>query len=279
MKFIELLRKGEDALIEAGIENAYGEALLLLKYVYGIGSNDWLLLSNNECEENKQYMELINRRQKGEPLQYIMGFAYFYGRKFFVQKGVLIPRFDTEILALEAIKEAKKKEKAKVLDMCAGSGCIGLSIALEVKESFVTLSDIEKICLEMIEKNAEALCAENIEIVYSNLFLCIKGLFDIITVNPPYISKKEYALLEKEIADYEPKQALYGGEDGLMYYRNIAEKAGEYLREGGLLLLEIGYDQAKAVTELFMDKGYTNIETIKDIAGKDRVISVRNSFN
>ena len=263
MKLIELLHKGKYALQKVQIENAQGEALMLLKYVYDIEDNDWPLVSMQERKEDERYMQLIQRRQDGEPLQYIMGYAGFYGRKFLVKNGVLIPRFDTETLAYEAIKEAKEKEKVKVLDMCAGSGCVGLTIALEAVNTHVTLADIEPICLRTIERNAAELGAKNIEIVNSNLFLCIKGLFDIIAVNPPYISEKEYNDLEKEVLDYEPKSALYGGEDGLMFYRRIAKNAYEHLSEGGLLLMEIGFNQAKSVTELFINREFTDVKNDK----------------
>lgn len=261
--------------MEAGVENAGGEALMLLEYAYGFEKNDWPLIGEKEVSENKEYLELIDRRQKGEPVQYIIGYAYFYGRKFFVEKGVLIPRFDSEILANEAVLEAKNRQNARVLDMCSGSGCIGLSVAIEVKDSAVTLSDIETICLETVKKNAKALGAGNIEIVYSNLFLCINGLFDIIAVNPPYISEKEYNRLDSEVREHEPKTALYGGVDGLDFYRAIAKDIPKFLKENGVALLEIGYNQAEAASELFKAAGYKTIRTIKDIAGNDRVISVR----
>ena len=276
MKLIELLYKGSSLLEQAGVDNARGEAFMLLKYVYNIDDNEWPLLSVQCHEETAQYMELIRRRQAGEPVQYIIGHAYFYGYKFYVSQGVLIPRFDTETLVSEAITEAKKKKPAKVLDMCAGSGCIGLTVALEVKSAEVTLSDIEKVCLETIEKNAKALGAQNITVMESNLFLCIDGLFDIIAVNPPYISKVEFENLSREVAHYEPKIALYGGSDGLTFYRRIADEISEHLKKDGLILLEIGYEQAEAVTEILQNKGFTNIKTIIDIAGRDRVISARN---
>ncbi len=277
MKLIELLYKGSSMLEQAGVENARGEALMLLKYVYNIDDNEWPLLSAQCHQETAQYMDLIRRRQAGEPVQYIIGHAYFYGHKFYVGEGVLIPRFDTETLVSEAIIEAKKKKPARVLDMCAGSGCIGLTIALEVKSAEVTLADIEKVCLETIKKNAEALGAQNITVMESNLFLCIDGLFDIIAVNPPYISKIEFENLSREVAHYEPKIALYGGSDGLAFYRRIADEIGEYLKKDGLILLEIGYEQAEAVTEILHNNGFINIRTIKDLAGRDRVISARNS--
>lgn len=278
MKLIELLRLGREELKKAGVYNADGEALMILKHVYDIEDHDWPIKSSQEQKDSTQYLKLIERRQSGEPLQYIMGYAYFYGRKFKVQKGVLIPRFDTEVLAYEAIKEAKALRGANVLDMCAGSGCVGLTVALEEKDTAVTLADIDEGCINTIKENAECLGAENITIVNSNLFLCIKGLFDIITINPPYISSKEYNDLEREVVDFEPKLALYGGEDGLAFYRRIANNVYEHLSEGGLLLMEIGFDQAEAVTKLFEDDRFTDLKTIEDLTGNDRVIYVRKNL-
>lgn len=275
MKYFELQNKAAAILQHAGFENARNEALMLLKYVYNINDNDWPLIAKEDVKDTDRYFDLVKRRETGEPIQYIIGFAYFYGRKFKVKNGVLIPRYDTETICNEAIKEAKGKTKAQVLDMCAGSGCIGLTIALEATNSKVTLADIDPVCLKTIEENAKALNAQNITIIYSNLFLCIDGLFDIIAINPPYISEKEYIELENEVAGFEPRLALYGGEDGLDYYRDIAKSANKHLKDNGLLLLEIGFEQAKAVTDILLKSGFKNITTVKDIAGRDRVISAR----
>lgn len=275
MKYFELQNKAAAMLQSAGFENSRNEALILLKYVYNINDNDWPLLAKEDAEGTDRYFDLIKRRETGEPIQYIIGFAYFYGRKFIVKKGVLIPRYDTETICQEAIKEAKSKTNVQVLDMCAGSGCIGITIALEATKSKVMLADIDPVCLNTIEENAKALNAQNITIIYSNLFLCIDGLFDIITINPPYISREEYIALENEVADFEPRLALYGGEDGLEYYREIAKSANKHLKNNGLLLLEIGFEQAEAVTDILSKSGFKNITTVKDIAGRDRVISAR----
>ena len=219
----------------------------------------------------------IERRLKGEPAEYILGKAYFMSCTFKVSKGILIPRNDTETLAEEAIRIlSKMKNNPWVLDMCCGSGCLGISIAKLVKNTLVTLSDVSDICIETTEKNMKLNRVDDrCRAIKSDLFRNIQGRFDIIISNPPYIPMNEYVELDPSVLDYEPKEALLGGIEGTEYYMDIADKAHDFLSKGGYLFFEVGYDQAAHVEKILDNKGYSEIKHVKDLQGIDRVVSAR----
>ncbi len=204
-----------------------------------------------------QMLEICRKRvETKEPLQYLLGKANFYGLEFNVDKRVLIPRFDTEILVERAIKEIGDRE-VNVLDMCTGSGAIGITVALNTKAN-VTLSDISKDALAVAESNAKALNA-NVKLVESNLFENIEGKFDFILINPPYIPSNDILTLDSEVKDYEPILALDGGDTGMDVYERIALEYANYLTDDGILMLEIGINQKEEIEKLFGD-----VEFIKD---------------
>lgn len=244
---------GEDALIEATI---------LLEHV-GATRTDEVTK-----EHTARLLPLIERRTAGEPLQYVLGTWRFYGLPFFVDPRVLIPRPDTEILVEEALKELCDKPGATVLDVCTGSGCIGLTLAKK-SDAIVTLSDLSEDALSVAKANAKALAA-TVHIVRSDLFSSIEGQFDLITCNPPYLSAEEMARLDRSVR-YEPALALDGGEDGLAMYRRIREGYRRHLKPNGLLLIEIGYEQGEAVCAMF-----SGSRLRKDYGGRPRVVMVRN---
>lgn len=188
---------------------------------------------------------------------------HFWGHDLFVNKHVLIPRFDTEILVEEALKQIGKR--AKVLDLCTGSGAIAIALAKEGHD--VTATDISHKALKVAMHNAKT---HNLDIKFikSDMFKNIQGKFDIIICNPPYIKTDEIGMFDETIF-YEPRLALDGGEDGLKFYRIIAQQAGEYLTDGGLLALEI--DDAVAVKRIFEEHGWQGIQVFKDLLGHDRV--------
>ncbi len=216
---------------------------------------------------------MLARRCAGEPVQYILGSADFMGLKFEVSPGVLIPRQDTETLveaALIALQGAG--ERPDVLDLCTGSGCIGLSLASLVPHTRVTLSDASREALEIAKKNMHALGVKA-DLRHGDLFAAVgRARFDLIASNPPYIPRGELAELQREV-QYEPRLALDGGPDGLDFYRRIAEEAGAHLNPGGSIYLEVGIGQAPAVLELLkahlpcLEAG-----TIRDLNGIERVV-------
>ena len=193
------------------------------------------------------------------------------GLDFYVDSNVLIPQPDTEILVEEVIKLCN--ENAEVLDLCTGSGAIGVSIAKNIKNAKVTMSDISEKALEIARKNVNNNeCGDNCKFVLSNMFEKIEERYDVIVSNPPYIKTEVIKILDKEVQN-EPNIALDGGEDGLYFYRIIAENAYNYLNKGGILALEIGYDQKDEVINLLkLEDNYTDIYCKKDLSGNDRII-------
>lgn len=199
------------------------------------------------------------------------------GLSFFVDENVLIPQPDTEILVEEAIKYANQiKENVEILDMCTGSGCIGVALAKHVKNAKVTLVDISTKALEVAKKNAkENEVKEKVNFIQSDMFENIKSKFDVIVSNPPYIKTKVINELDLQVQN-EPHLALDGGENGLKFYEILINEAPKYLKENGKIFLEIGYDQKKEVEELARNsKLYKEIETVKDLANNDRVIELK----
>ena len=281
----ELLREGQERLRAAGIAEADVDAWILFAGTTGLDRTAYFMQGNEKVQPElaERYFEKIGRRTDREPVQYIEGTAPFMGYDFEVDENVLIPRMDTEILVAEAVKAGTKlcRERihgtsVRVLDMCTGSGCIIESLYLSLKKDGYLIeacaADISEKALEVAEKNAERLGAD-VKFFKGNLFEKVDGAFNMILSNPPYIRSDVIAGLEPEVKDYEPKTALDGMQDGLYFYREITEHAGEYLIDGGILMLEIGYDQGMEVSRMCRDNGYTDIKIIKDFAGLDRVVS------
>jgi release factor glutamine methyltransferase len=225
----------------------------------------------------------IFKRGTHYPCQYIIGSQEFMGYEFDVAQYVLIPRPETELLverALEVAGKLKKDENGtglRVLDMGCGSGCIGISFKLcRQKKGYindsVTLADISDKALALTKKNKEKLGAD-VEIVKTDLFENIDGKYDMILSNPPYIRSGDVKTIMKDVQLYEPKLALDGHEDGLYFYKRIIKDARDYLNENGVLIFEIGYDQAEDIRALLVDAGYDNVEVIKDYAGFDRIVT------
>lgn len=238
---------------------------------------DIKLIKNIELT-NKQLFSLnkkiYNVIVKDIPIEYVSGYTYIYGDKYNVNKNVLIPRQDTETLIETAISEIENNQYKSLLDICTGSGVIGIAIKKHSTLSDITLLDISKKAIKVAVKNAIENGIKNFKYIKSNLFNNIeKGLtYDIITANPPYISKNEMAHLESNVL-HEPKGALYGGIDGLDLYRNIIDQAYIYLNQGGALIMEIGELQSDSIIELINNKEkYENIYVVKDLNGKNRVV-------
>ena len=271
MQYQELYRMGKDRLTEAKIPEAELDARLLLEEVCGTDRNDLLVHGDKEIppEQCDRYVEYIQRRQKREPLQQITGYQEFMGLRFKVTPDVLIPRQDTETLVEEVMRYLH--DGMHLLDMCTGSGCILLSLLKYSNDCEGTGCDISEKALKVAEENAEMLSL-NASFVQSNLFENISGKYEFIVSNPPYIPTGVIPTLMEEVRDHEPVSALAGREDGLYFYREIVEKAGEYLYPGGMLFFEIGYDQAEKVSSLMREAGYQEVTVCKDLAGLDRVV-------
>ena len=240
-------------------------------------------IEDEKIERIRYFIQKIGREKF--PVQYLLNEQEFYGRKFYVDKGVLIPRQDTEILVekmIEILKNNILKNKnleknlkihPKILDIGVGSGIIGITAALEIKDSYVLGVDISEKALETAEKNKELLKVPNIKFLKSNLFENVEfKQFDMIVSNPPYISLNEAGIMSDDTLLHEPSEALFAENDGLYFYYEICQKAADYLADFGYLLFEIGYKQGKNVAKIMTSSGFKNVEVIKDLAGLDRVV-------
>lgn len=278
--FLSMVR---ERLSAAGIEEAAAESWILLEWIFGLDRASYYM--DPRCilpeEKMKEAEEVLLKRERRVPLQYLMGTCEFMGLTFYVDERVLIPRQDTECLvelALSIMKHEKKERepgrKPQVLDLCTGSGCIGISIGKLFKGSEITLSDISGDALSVAGMNAESLGVA-VDLVRSDLFDKIDGSFDYILSNPPYIPSAVIDTLMPEVRDYEPRPALDGKEDGLAFYRRIVREAKEHLYPGGWLLLEIGMDQGISLLDLLEKEGYIQTGIKKDLAGLDRIAAGR----
>lgn len=288
----EILKLGEKTLRECGVEEAAIDSKLLFCHVRGIPRNRLIMeyqkvLPDLQCEE---YFRLLDERGAGRPLQYIVGDTEFMGLTFKVDENVLIPRQDTEILVEQALAvlennqldredlPMKPRKSWDILDLCTGSGAIGISVAkLARVKANVTLSDISEGALAISKSNAVS-NGVTVSIEQGDLFEPFEGRFrkkkfDMILSNPPYVRTRVIAGLQREIRDHEPMLALDGGEDGLDLYRRIVPGAADHLKKEGVLMMEIGWDQKEDLTRLLTEDGrFENIRCVKDLAKLDRVM-------
>lgn len=255
--------------------DAAAEAKWIVSACLGLDLNN-LYLHGFEVVEDRELEEIqavVEKRKEGRPLAYILGEKYFYGRKFLVNPSVLIPRNETEMLCETAVSLIEKNELKSVLDLCTGSGCIAVTVALEAGLR-VDASDISRDAIMTAEKNA-VLNGADVHFIESDMFKDISGRYDLIISNPPYIPVEEYRALDREVLDYEPELALVGGEDGFDFYRIIAERAKEHLNNNGYLLMEIGYNQGNTLKEILCDTHYSEVEVIKDYQNLDRIVKAK----
>ncbi len=291
MTYKECFVQGQEILTRAEVPEAALDARLLLEYVCGTNRNDLLVHGDREvsAEQWKQYEEFLQQRGRRIPLQHILGTQEFMGLTFRVSDKVLIPRQDTEILVEEVLKDLGSG--MRILDMCTGSGCILLSLLHYSNDCTGVGADISPEALEVAERNGEALSAcqndaedgysmefsdkapLNYRFIRSDLFEQVEGIFDVIVSNPPYIPTDVIETLMPEVRDYEPMLALDGTADGLFFYRKLAQLSPAYLNRGGRLYLEIGCEQAEAVSGLLQAAGFADIKVTKDYAGLERVVS------
>lgn len=272
MTYREAISRGEQILSDAGIADVKTDAWLLLEMAARIDRSYYYLHMNDEMEREQveEYEHVLRKRAEHIPLQYIVGRTEFMGLTFKVNSSVLIPRQDTETLVEEALKAAKPG--MKVLDLCTGSGCIIISMLHHGRELEGCASDISRHAVNVAKENAK-LNQVAVSFEISDLFDRIKGKYDMIISNPPYIRTEEITKLMPEVQNFEPYDALDGKEDGLFFYRRIVEEAGMYLNPGGYLMFEIGHDQGADVSAMMEQAGYRNVRVVPDLAGNDRVVT------
>lgn len=276
MKIKEAIQKGAISLKMENIDTPKMKARLIMQFVMQ-KDRQYIIVHDEEemtQRQEEKYKEAIEKIKQGIPLEHLTHQKEFMKLTFFVDENVLIPRQDTEKLVEEVIAIAKQKRKVKILDLCTGSGAIGISLANYLPDSEITASDISREAIQIAKKNAIYNKVENqITFIESNLWDNIpKEKYDIIVSNPPYIKREVIQNLTKEVKQ-EPIIALDGGWDGLTFYRKIIHEAKEYLKFQGYLCLEIGYDQKEEVMELMQEqKNYGTPICYQDYGGNNRVI-------
>ena len=276
MNIKQAIEKGAINLKVSNIESPKIKARMLMQFILNVPRQYIIVNDMKELTQSqeKEYFESIQKLTKNIPIEHITNQKEFMKLNFFVDENVLIPRQDTEILVEEVIKIAKKINCKKILDICTGSGAIGISLAKYIEKSEITATDISEDAIRVANKNAIMNNVEDkITFIKSDLFNNIpNNKYDIIVSNPPYIKKEIIKTLEKQVQN-EPILALDGGEDGLDFYRKIIKQSYEYLKYGGYLCLEIGYDQKIDVIELLEnEEKYINIYSKKDLYGNDRIV-------
>ncbi|HCC07536.1 MAG TPA: protein-(glutamine-N5) methyltransferase, release factor-specific [Clostridiales bacterium] len=279
-KIMDILKQGKEKLKDSGINTSSLDAELIMSYVTHESRERILarLVCNIADTDIDNYFNLIDKRAGGYPLQYITNHQEFMSLDFYVDERVLIPRPDTEILVENVIKYCKNNKNVVLLDMCTGSGCIAVTLAKYIENISVVAVDISREALDVAKRNAENnSVADKITFIQSNLFENLDkryiNSFDIIVSNPPYIESSIIPALLREVKDFEPKIALDGGETGVDFYKIISKKSIEYFKRNGRLFYEIGYNQGNNVKNILLDFGFDNINIIKDLAEKDRVVT------
>ena len=291
---------GKKLLMEAGVEEeeAALEVRLLLQESFSLITAGYLLRKQELlCKADREkveaagieqteilgklhsFFENFEKRRRRIPLAQILGRQSFYGLDFFVNEDILIPRADTECLVdlvLEDYADLAKQagsSSLNILDLCTGSGCIGISVAKHLPYQELLLVDLSEKALAVAKKNAEKHLGENVTLLQSDLLTGVQGKkFYLLLSNPPYIVSRVIPGLDREVSEYEPKMALDGGEDGLVFYRRIAKEAKAVLLPGARLYLEIGYDQGESVKDIFQKEGYEAVEVFPDLSGNPRVV-------
>ena len=270
---------------EKGLETPDLDARLLIMTASALDHADMIAQSENRLTRDEAYsiIGFARRRLSGEPIDSILGYRDFYGRRFHINKDVLSPRPETEGLVDLVLNHYAADSSIRCLDLGAGSGAIIVTLLAERLEWSGVAADISQAALDVVSRNAKAMSSlrpehrhklipDRLELAHGSWFEAVKGRFDLIVSNPPYIDKDHMERLSPEVKNYDPDLALYGGPDGLDAYRIIIVQAPNYLTRSGRLIFEIGYDQAKAVSDLMKDCGFSNVCVHKDLAGHDRLI-------
>lgn len=269
MKLLNLRNKLKQEFKLNGIDVC--DADFIIAGCLGVNRTELALIDEVSTKAEKQILKLSKQRLDHKPVDMLFKETYFYGLKFKVNKHVLTPRQDSEIVVEQAIKIINENNFGSVLDLCCGSGCLAVAIAKNTKAQ-VTASDVSAKAIKVAKANAKFNNAE-IKFIKSHLFSNINGKFNLIISNPPYIETKTLSSLDQEVQKYDPALALDGGVDGLQFYRKIKQEACNYLTENGYLVLEIGFNQKQAVKEIF--RNWAFVDCFKDLNKKDRAIIFR----
>ena len=275
MNIFEAYNKTKKELEAAGIEDYVFEAKQIIKHITGFSNSEILMNYTNRLTEfqSNNLTAIIKQRALRYPLQYIFGEWAFYGREFYVGPGVLVPRADTETLVEVCLKYLKNSESPAVLDLCAGSGCIGITLALEKADAAVTLVEKFPEAAHYAERNIKRHGTDNVTLICGDV---LNGAandkeYELIVSNPPYVPKNEMETVSPEV-HYEPETALFGGEDGLDFDRAVITEYKKALKAGGMLAFEVGAGEAAAVEALLEDAGLKEINTEKDLGGICRAV-------
>lgn len=275
---LEAINKSTEYLKDKGIESPRVNAELLLSHILKCKRLNLYLSFDRPLSEEEidNYRELLKRRRGYEPLQYIIGSVEFFGLQLEVNRNVLIPRPETEILVEIVIDELKSKTNLSILDIGTGSGNIAIALAKNIETAKITAIDINNDSLELAKKNSQSNNVED-KISFEKIDILnrdeISEKFDIVVSNPPYISLEEYPELKPELNRFEPRLALTDESNGLTFYEVISKKSRSFLKQNGKLFFEIGIEQFSAVKGILESEGYKNISIKKDYSGIERVIS------
>lgn len=272
MKISEIIKLSNEKLKNIEYVDPTREAIEIISHVLLVNENEILLSNDLEINDNDldEIKDLIELRSSGEPLQYVLNRAYFYNRKFYIDNRALIPRYDTEHILYRTLEVSKDFKNPDILEVGAGSGAISITLNLELENARIDACDISNDALEVCNINQE-LHNSDVNFFYSDLFGNVVKKYDIIISNPPYIKKSDLSLIPKETLK-EPLNALDGGEDGLDFYKEITKESIDYLKDGGYLIYEIGFDEVYDVYEIMNKYGFKNINIDKDFQNLDRVI-------
>lgn len=279
-RIIDFITWAKNCFKDKGFKNSRSEIEWLIRSVLDIKRIDIYLNFDKSLslKEIKTLKSFVNRRLKNEPLQYITNTSEFYGREYFVDNNVLIPRPETETLIDLALQNLKGINCPKILDIGTGSGCLAITMAVEISNSRVTGIDISKDAINIANMNKTKYKLKNISFRKIDILKqIINNEFDLIISNPPYIAMNELATVMKDVIDYEPLIALTDNADGLTFYKKFSSIAKHILKENGLMLLEVGIGtHPKKVQDIFTKEGFINVRLFKDLNGDDRVVLIKN---
>lgn len=254
------------------VDNRDFEARQLVEFVLGLDQTAFLLQADRavDPQAEQQCFQLVRRRNAGEPLYYILGETEFYGLRFYVTPQTLIPRPETELLVQLALERLQGRSQAQILDLCAGTGCVGITLANTLPDATVTCVELYEGAFSVLQRNIALHQVENVTAVRADALTYPLQGADLLVCNPPYIARREAAGLQPELC-YEPEQALFAPEDGLAFYKRIAVNARQ--APGLQILFEIGWQQGGAVTRILKQNGFSQICVHRDLSGNDRVVS------
>lgn len=278
MKLDEAFAQSTERLRRAGIAEPHRDAALLIQYA--IGRDKTFLIAHPDHElspaESLTLDIAVERRSRREPLQYVIGRQEFYGIEFFVDRSVLIPRPETEILVEAALTELSSIEDPTFCEIGVGSGCISIAILVNDLRARAVATDISPDAVSVARRNAENhIVADRLKLIEGDLFEGVEGVFDIVVSNPPYVPTRDSATLQAEVKEHEPAVALFGGVDGLGIIERIVHESTEHLKPGGVLLMEIGWDQADRVSMLLNERVWDRVEYLDDLQSIPRIVRAR----